>query len=296
MISILLPIYNFYVVPLVEDLGQQAQASGKPFEIICLDDASAAAWRERNAPLQSMPGVQYEQLPQNLGRARIRNLLAERAQYPYLLFLDADSAVIRDNYLQTYLDSLPTDRILYGGRVYADDPPDDPTYYLHWHYGRQREAMAVTARQQHPYRTFMTNNYVIPRAIALRIRFDESILQYGYEDTLLADALQREGIAIQHLDNPVLHLGLETATNFLGKIRTSLDNLRALLPLHPQLNTRLLNVYRKLIKWRMMPWVRPLASPLLPILENLLQRKRLGLRWLDLYKLLYFIRPTPAAP
>lgn len=292
MLSILIPIYNYPVVSLVEALHQQGRRSKVPFEIICLDDGSEADFLEQNEPLRKLDSVHYELLPDNVGRARIRNILAERAQYPYLLFLDCDSAVVREDYLQHYLDVLSEDTVLYGGRLYSEHPPDDPEYYLHWRYGRQREALDPDQRQQYPYRSFMTNNYVIPRSVAKDIPFDEDIRHYGYEDTLLADRLYRENLPVRHINNPVLHLGLEPAPVFLAKIQQSLDNLRWLLPKYPQLDTRLLRAYRRLKAWGMITWLRPLAPLLLPLLESLLLRKHLGLRWLDLYKLLYFIRRT----
>jgi glycosyltransferase involved in cell wall biosynthesis len=87
MFSILIPIYNFDVRPLVEALvGQCRKELEGEFEILCFDDGSEREYLEKNRQLKVFPEVNYRELPQNLGRARIRNLLAESARFPLSSF------------------------------------------------------------------------------------------------------------------------------------------------------------------------------------------------------------------
>lgn len=291
MISILIPIYNTSVTELVTALRQQCLSGQFPFEIICLDDCSSESYRRINASLNDLDGVEYAELSQNVGRSRIRNLLTDMARYPYLLFMDGDSRVIKTDYLSTYVDNLKPSELIYGGRVYQPEPPTDPIYQLHWHYGRQREAIAAAQRRQHSYRTFMTNNFVVPRDIATEVRFDESITRYGYEDTLYALELQHKGYRIHHLDNPLEHIGLESRPVFVRKVGEALDNLRELLPNHPEIDTRLLAVVRKLEDLGLTPLARSAGKVMLPALKQLILSFRQSPLWLlDLYKLLYFLK------
>ncbi|MEZ4985408.1 MAG: hypothetical protein R2795_10285 [Saprospiraceae bacterium] len=102
------------------------------------DDASGAQWVNQHQMAIPVEGVTWSFLPQNIGRARIRNWLAERANYEYLLFLDCDSGIPDAHFIERYLLHLAPDTVICGGRTYLPTPPNDNTY-LHWYYGSQRE-------------------------------------------------------------------------------------------------------------------------------------------------------------
>jgi glycosyltransferase involved in cell wall biosynthesis len=291
MISILIPVYNTSIVELVAALHRQALELAYPFEIICLDDRSRPEYRRMNAPIGELSHVNYLELKQNIGRSRIRNRLTDLATQPYLLFMDGDSRVIKKDYLKVYLQKADPESVIYGGRVYQADPPAETTYQLHWHYGRQREALSAAKRRQHPYRTFMTNNFLVPRAIAGSVRFDESLTRYGYEDTLYALELRKQGYPVRHIDNPLEHIGLEERAVFLQKVEDALENLKVLLPQHPEIDTRLLQLVRQLDHKVLLPLLRgstPLWLP--PLKKIMLTFPRAPLKLLDLYKLGYFLR------
>ena len=212
MRSILIPVYNFNCVTLVKELHEQCKLAGITFEIIILEDASTQ-FLEPNSYLQQLGDfVKYDCLAQNIGRSSIRNLLAQKAQYPYLLFMDCDSAVVKNDYITSYTKVLNSRKLLYGGRVYKDVPPKQKTLSLHWKFGRKREQSLAKSRATHPYHSFMTNNFVIPKAIFQQIKFDENLTQYGHEDTLFGMELKARNIPILHLDNPLEHIGLEAVS------------------------------------------------------------------------------------
>ena len=60
MLSILIPVYNFAVKNLVNDLSLQAQNLKIPFEILCIDDASKAKYVKLNDGLEKIKGVNYQ--------------------------------------------------------------------------------------------------------------------------------------------------------------------------------------------------------------------------------------------
>lgn len=290
MISILLPLYNFDVRLLVAGLHAQCIEAGIPFEILCFDDGSEDAIKTVHTELSQWPNVNYRELPENVGRSRIRNLLAAAAQYEYLLFLDGDSGIVSPHYIANYLAHLHLQKVLYGGRVYSKTPPADPKLFLHWKYGIHREQMPMPQRQAAPYHGFMTNNFLIPKEIFQAIGFDERLRQYGHEDTLFGLELQGRGIPIVHLDNPLEHLGLEPAGVFLDKAKKAIENLALLAKEHPELSSRLLEMYRRLHRYKMDRVLAGISPLLLPLLQKILLGGRAPLVLLDFYKLLQLVR------
>lgn len=289
MISILIPIYNFDVRRLVQDLHRQLLASGVAFEIICLDDASPQPSVPPLLPPSSPSTFRYEVLEKNMGRASIRNVLATKAMYPYLLFMDCDSKVVSPHYIQTYLDHLRPDTLLYGGRSYAPTPPNVPELYFHWHYGRQREVTEAATRAKQPYHSFMTNNFLIPKEIFEQIKFDMRLKQYGHEDTLFGLELKKRGIKILHLDNPLEHIGLEDVDTFLQKTRQGIQNLAFLANEYSNLDTKLLRTYKNLANLHLDGIARRILQILKPFLLQNLRSAKPNLRLFDLYKLLLLI-------
>jgi len=217
MLSILIPIYNFEVVDFVKDLSTQASLCKIDFEILCFDDASTAEFKSKNSKLATIQGVVYNELSQNVGRSKIRNLLADKAKYEYLLFLDCDSKTNTNEFIKKYINHAKPNVVTYGGRNYEINPPKESEKYFRWWYGVKRETITVNDRVKQPYHSFMTNNFLIPKALFLSIKLNEELNGYGHEDTLLGLELKIKQIPILHIDNPLCHIGLESVDEFLRK-------------------------------------------------------------------------------
>lgn len=246
MISILIPIYNYRVVELVEELAHQCKSLGSPYEIVCYDDCSQISYKKQNRKIHGILGVSYVELSENLGRSKIRNWLAKNARYDHLLFLDSDSKVDRENFVQTYLDFMGEAEVIYGGRKYEDQKPSEHSKILHWTYGKKREALPLKLRVKNPFRSFQTNNFLIKRTLILENPFDEEIKTYGYEDLLIAEDLKNKRIPILHIENPLIHEGLEESKDFLRKSKDAAENL-ALLYHDGQLqDTRMASFHNKI--------------------------------------------------
>jgi hypothetical protein len=289
MLSILIPIYQFDVRQLITALDGQCQELGIEYEILSFDDGSSATWRAVNRAFfeEQMPTNRliYRELPQNLGRSGIRNALAKAAQNPYLLFMDCDSRVVRADYIRQYVSNLTPGTILYGGRCYAPSPPTGKALFLHWKYGIEREQSTPAQREQSPWHSFMTNNFVVPKAVMLATPFDESLRQYGHEDTLFGLELQKKGIQIRHLNNPLEHTGLEPAAVFLEKTKQGLQNLALLWQRGAPIDTKLLRTYLKIRRLGgavFFRWGFHLAEPLI---RRQLLSERPSLFWFDVFKL-----------
>ena len=231
-LSILIPVFNREVAPLVRQLAQQAAAWPGPVEIDLLDDGSTPTYQALNRVLSANPVVRYAELPANVGRASIRNKLAANAKHDWLLLLDNDSLLPDKQFLARYAQAQqahPAAGVFIGGTVYEPMPPPDPALRLRWLYGRYREARPAAERRRDPGGQLSINNALLCNKLAQRFPFDECLSGYGHEDTKFGLELSRAGIIVQHLDNPVLHDGLEPATVFLAKSQQAVRNLAHLL-------------------------------------------------------------------
>jgi glycosyltransferase involved in cell wall biosynthesis len=286
VLSILIPVYNVDVRDFVSALRQQCVDSGVVFEIICLDDGSELKYKTENRHLAGVKGLHYQELSQNIGRAAIRNRLAEMAAHRFLLFMDCDGAIVRHDFIQTYLQCLDENTVICGGRTYASAKPDNPNCLLHWKYGRKREALPAAQRAVAPWHAFMTNNFVIPRQHFLNIRLDERLRHYGHEDTLLGMELFRRGIQVRHIDNPLLHLGLETTDTFLHKTDQAIQNL-IWLSKQPEITieSKLSNTTKLLSRLGLQVPVRRVLQMISPAIVRQLHSGKPSLCLFDLYKL-----------
>lgn len=225
MLSINIPVFNVEVVDLVSDLIAQAEKLAIAFEIRVYDDGSEEKFKLINRKIQQVPKVVYVELGQNLGRAAIRNRMGLESKFKYLLFIDADSKLRRENYLATFVENAKPNRVLCGGTAYSNEKPDEPEKLLRWVYGTEREAVSAETRNHKKGFIITSNNFLIEKSVFEVIHFRDDLKKYGHEDTLLGYDLYLKGIEIFHIDNPVEHTGLENSEVFLAKTRTALKNL-----------------------------------------------------------------------
>ncbi|RAK69630.1 glycosyltransferase [Hymenobacter edaphi] len=290
-LSVLIPVYNWPVEGLVRALLAQLSDWPGPAEILLLDDGSAPAFRQRHRPLAALPGVQYAELPRNVGRAAIRNQLAARAQYPWLLLLDNDSSLPDAQFLARYAAAAAQAPVLVGGTCYAPTPPAEATLRLRWHYGRQREQRPAARRQPQPYAQLTINNLLIQAEVLRRFSLDERLTRYGHEDTKFGWHLRAAGVPVLHLDNPVLHDGLEPAEVFLRKSRDAVRNLAVLYRAEGLgTDTRLLHAALRLRRLGLAGGARRTLQALEPRLRRQVLGAAPNLRALDLLKLLWLLQ------
>lgn len=289
MLSILIPIYQQDATTLVADLKAQCEKLGITYVILVYDDKSTIKWRRKNAPLQHEFGVNYIELSKNLGRAKIRNWLASAAPYDNLLFLDGDSKIVRKTFIKTYMDfaEQPYDAV-FGGRRYKKTPPRSLRKRLHWKYGKTYESVPHTIRQKDPVLNFQSNNFMIKASALDKVKFDETIQTYGYEDLLFAEKLAGEGFSISHIDNPTEHLGLEYTEDFLAKNEEAIKNLIKLQASGQLKETRLSKYYKRLEKWHMQKLIPFVYRRLEKTLHDRLHRKDPDVRAFQLQKLYWY--------
>ena len=288
MLSVCIPVYRYDARPLVSELLRQTGQLEQTVELLVYDDASPDDGDWGRADLRRQAGIRYVELPDNHGRAAIRNRMAREARYDNLLFLDVDGWP-GPTYLQDWLveqmttlewDQLHFDYVISGGRAYQRTVPEDFTLQLHWWYGYRRESQSARRRSRHPNLGFQSNNFMVSRTVLQQHPFPESHTGYGHEDTQWAQTLPTTA-RITHVDNPTVHLGLEPADVFLRKQHEALTNLALLRTSTPHLRTRLTDLADRF----------PLALRLTKtykeqtLVDYLTSRPRPNLRALDLLKL-----------
>lgn len=230
MLSILIPTYNYNVFPLVKEVSEQCIVEKTTFEIIVLDDASQNFQTENNE-INSLNNCSYSILNQNIGRSAIRNLLSTKASFDDLLFLDADVRIISDHFIKNYINFIRSNSnysVVYGGIVYQENRPEK-NQLLRWIYGIKREALPAEKRNENVYVSFLTLNFLIKKEVFQTVRFNEDIPNLRYEDLLFSFDLMKNKIPLQHINNQVVHNGIETSEVFMHKTNDSLKGLKFLL-------------------------------------------------------------------
>lgn len=229
MLSILIPVFNYNVVPLVTGLHKQCMACGIVFEIVALDDGSDTLFKTANAAINTLQYCSYIEADRNMGRSAARNRLAKMATYNALLFLDADVMPAGDGFIKGYLKYIPSlQGVVYGGILYAEQKPEEKQI-LRWAYGREREALPQEKRQLNTYKSLLTLNFLISKEVFESVSFNEAIPNLRHEDTLYSYELSINKVPVQHIANEVYHLGLESSEIFIHKSEQSAEGLLYLL-------------------------------------------------------------------
>ena len=308
-LSILIPTYNNVCLELVKSLQTQASLLSSPseslsspseslfsashfeYEILVADDGSTdPTTTEGNRIINTLPHCRYIEREKNVGRAAIRNFLAQEAKYPWLLFIDSNMNVISSQYLANYQKEKEND-VIYGGYQIKRDAETRERLKYNLRYifesaGTQNGN--YLQRQANPYGDFHTSNFIVKRSIMQQHPFDERFFHYGYEDVLWGKTLKDNHISIHHVDNP---LGYEHFIGNMSFIRKTEESLHTLYQFRTELQgySRIISYADKLKRWRLYPLCQhlfPLLS--LPIKARLTGNKP-SIFMFNIYKLLYYI-------
>jgi len=296
MISICIPIYNFDVTKLVNDLSFLSKKTEIPFEIILIDDYSSEYFRKINE--KTCSEHTYIKLDANVGRAKIRNLFINYIKFEYLLFLDCDAVLISDNFIKNYYDFIQISDcdVICGGRIYDNSQPDK-NKMLRWKYGIIKESQPVKIRQISPNKSFMTNNFVIKKQLFNEIKFDERLKNYGHEDSLFGYELKKRKITISHIKNPILNGDIEDNDDFLNKTEKGIKNLIYILQfVENDINfindISLLKFYNQIKKVYLINFVYLIFLCSKNLIKRQLLKGNINLKIFDFYKLGILIQST----
>ncbi|MHB9056807.1 MAG: glycosyltransferase family 2 protein [Paludibacteraceae bacterium] len=293
MLSILIPAYNYNITRLIHELHGQSLNAYVDFEILVIEDGSTQ-FLEENKAVADLEFCNYTVLTKNIGRSAIRNRLANEARYEHLLFLDCDSEVFMPHFIEKYLSFTKENAVVIGGTAYDPDNKS-PEYSLRLKYGREREAKSALEREKDGgYSHFSTFNFLISKKIFNQIRFDETIQGYGHEDTLFGHKIAELKCDMHHIDNPLLHKGLDDNMTFIRKTEESTRNLYFLYKTgrYPFLEnqSKLLFTFNQFKKRNFINDLASLFPILKPVLLRNLKSAFPSLRMYDFYKLLFLAK------
>lgn len=286
MLSILIPTKDYCCRTLVESLHRQADTLGIDYEIIVGEDGSSPKNLSLNAPLAQLPHCRIIVQQTNLGRSRIRNILAREARGRDIFFIDSDAVAEREDIIRLYTQALENNLVVCGGLYHSDTPLTNSCRLRHRYERAADKHRSAKERNKAPYDRFATFCFAIRRELFLAIEFDESIRNYGYEDTLFGYELRNRGVTIKHIDAPLLHIGLESNRVYLAKVE---ESLHTLLQLQEKIApTTLLRCYNRLAAMHLTGAVAFMWRVFRHMLRANLLSKYPSLTLLNIYKIGYF--------
>jgi glycosyltransferase involved in cell wall biosynthesis len=289
MLSILIPTYNYEIFELVNVLNKQCHDTKVDFEIIVLDDGSIK-FHDENNKINELEFCSYQKLEENIGRSAIRNFLAKKANFDNLLFLDSDTIPIDNKFIPNYCSQINKGfEIVYGGIKYRSEKPKKSQLFR-WKYGIKRESISVEIRKKNPYLRLLTLNFMIKKTVFEKVIFNESIPNLRHEDTLFSYELKNHNIQVEHIENPVYHLGLDEFEIAIKKENESLIALKFLMEnkLIPDDYIGLSKLFYRLKKMQLLFILKVFYKITKPMLLKNLASKNPSLFIFDLYRLCYF--------
>jgi len=284
-LSVLIPDFNYDCSRLVRDLQSQIDDND---EVIVGDDCSSNPQvQDILSQISKWPRCKVWRSETNLGRASIRNRLAEQAQGDWLLFIDCDAEVRSAAFISRYKQESKGKEMLCGG-VGSMSPTDCLSKNLRWLYEVSVEKkLDIKRRRKKPYECLTTFNFMIRKDVFERIGFDERCIKYGHEDTMFASELKCRGIDVWHIDNKLTHLGIDSNAVFLEKTETALESLRQM-DIKTRLHAKVSRLQMRLNLWKGDKIVAACFRVFRSILRRNLLSKRPSLFLFSLYKLGYY--------
>ena len=239
-LSVLIPFYKDNASTLLQDLD--VQITNNPIEVLFYDDGTGdpVLTVQMRGGIQTAKGaVKLITNAANQGRSAARNGLFEAARADWVLFLDADMRPSRDNFLENYLRLVETDStdIIFGG-FEVETHQADPDRDLHRALSEISDCLTLDERQAGGPQYVASSNLCVRRQVLEIEPFDSGFTGWGWEDSEWAARVSKR-FTLVHVDNPAIHLGLETTATLLNRFATSGPNYLRFTKAHPELAERL---------------------------------------------------------
>lgn len=296
MISIIIPTYNFDCSKLVGELQKQCEEvkdkdSDFEYEIFVGDDHSTDIESIAcNAAIEALPHCIYKLYDKNAGRTGNRNRLIDECRKKWVLIIDADAEVVTPNFILNYWTATGVHHdadIFVGGMV--TPPVAAPGCELRHRYELHADkTRTLTFRRAHPADHFSTFNVMVRHSVLDTLRFDSRCTEYGYEDALFGIEAERRGHRMVHIDNPLLHTGINTSVQFLENTEAALRMLYKIgTPMTER--ARVAVTAERLRRWGCAPLARWLFCTTAPLMRINLLSHHPSLKLFAFYKLGYYL-------
>lgn len=290
MLSVCIPVFNYDVCELVNDIHKQCKNSDICFEIIISDDVSTDTLKTEKNKTIELPCTEYIVQQKNIGNALNRNFLAQKAKYDWLLFIDADMQTVDSLYIKRYLNAIKENNadVFSGGILYKKEA-SQKEHTLKLLHGRKYEAIKNNFNKD-SFLGFTAANFLIKKEVFTNFPISNLKNKYGYLDTIYGIQLKLNGYNLKLTNNPLYHNGLETANQFISKTEKALENAYFLQKTEPEVAQylKIIKFYKKIKPFKIVPIVRFAFG----LTKNKIRKNLTGnspsLFLFQLYKLGYF--------
>ena len=262
-LSILIPFYRDDPSVLLQSLDAQS-VDPALVEIRIMDDGTGDTALTTTAQ-QTVDTMRLPTLlvtaPENRGRSATRNALQAAAKADWVLFLDADMRLDHEDFLSRYLTHIAADDcdILFGGfdvENYSGDRDTD----LHRLLSRSSDCLSAAQRERSGAQNVASSNLCVRKSVLDAQPFDPEFQGWGWEDSEWA-ARVAASHRLRHIDNPAVHLGLESTETLLSRFANSGANYRRFVLAHPAL-AKQLPLFRIVTRLKHLPFHRLARWPL----------------------------------
>jgi hypothetical protein len=207
-------------------------------EIVLVDDGTGDSELDAKvrAAVDAWPGPAIAvRFHNNRGRSSARNRGILAARGTYLLFIDADMLPGDSLYLSRYFDMIDKSAaaIIFGGFTTIGVKVDHDTK-LNYSLALKNDCKPASVRAVRGPLSVASNNLLVRRDVFDVEPFDNEFIGWGWEDTEWAMRAVYAGYGLTHIDNPAIHVGLDSSKSMLRKYKEAGPNLRRLLDRHPE--------------------------------------------------------------
>lgn len=219
MLSICITTHNNNLESLINRLLEQCNLLDIKTEICIADASFEPVLQEINSAIAASTGARYYKFSSRATQGKMKNHLALKAQYPYLLFVNGNMYITHKKFLQNYAEVMQPGLVINGGLTAIGTKPQQE-FLLHWQAMHDFYTHDADVRTQFPYFYLSMNNLLIPRGVFLQHPMPESgnpaeLLNYFFD-------LKQIGLPIIHIDNPLSTKTFITNKRFLATERVQL--------------------------------------------------------------------------
>lgn len=262
-LSVLVPFYKDDASDLLRDLD--SQISKREIEVLFYDDGTNNSDLSEvmgRAVTSAIAAIGLITNSKNKGRSAARNALFDAARGDWVLFLDADMRPSRTTFLQDYLSLIKASGadILFGGfEVEANQTDADRD--IHRALSEISDCLSLDERQAAGPQYVASSNLCVRKSVLEAEPFDAGFSGWGWEDSEWAARVSKR-FTLVHVDNPAVHLGLETTNTLLHRFATSGSNYRRFTSAHPDLAKQLplYNISKSLARLPGQSLMRPILK------------------------------------